>query len=99
LNEMKQQAARLKKGEVDLLQLARFRGLYRPIATDLNAGIERVAEKGGAPRKLADVDAIMGAMPAQPSMSAFAFPDPSQNQGAPGLPGAVRPASAAAPGA
>jgi hypothetical protein len=95
LNEMKKQAARLKKGEIDLLQLARFRGLYRPIAGDINVGIERVAEKGGAPRKLADVDAIMGAVPAQPSMSAFAFPDASQSGGAPGLPGSIRPPSSA----
>ncbi|WP_394822711.1 MXAN_5187 C-terminal domain-containing protein [Pendulispora albinea] len=76
LNEMKRQAERLRQGGLDLLQLSRFRGLYRPIATDINAGIERVAEKGGAPRKLADVEKIIGPLPAQPAMSAFAFPGP-----------------------
>ncbi len=75
MNEMKKEAARLKKGDIDLLQLARFRGGYRPIAQDLNAGIERVAEKGGgAPRKQADLESILGPVPAQPSMSAFSFP-------------------------
>ncbi|WP_394847551.1 hypothetical protein LZC95_08805 [Pendulispora brunnea] len=80
LNEMKRQAERFRKGEIDLLQLSRFRGLYRPIATDLNAGVERIAEKGGAPRKLADVEKILGPVPAQPAMSAFAFPGPDGNQ-------------------
>lgn len=81
--ELKLQAARLKKGEIDLLQLARFRAGYRPIATDLNAGIERVAEKGGAPRKQADLEQILGPVPAQPSMSAFSLPGDSQ----PSMPG------------
>jgi hypothetical protein len=75
MGQMAKQAARLKKGEIDLLQLASFRGGYRPIAQDLNAGIERVAEKGGgAPRKQADLESILGPVPAQPSMSAFSFP-------------------------
>lgn len=76
MKEMRQQADRLKRGEIDLLQLARFRGGYRPIAQDLNTGIERVAEKGGgAPRKQADLESILGPVPAQPSMSAFSFPN------------------------
>lgn len=76
MKEMKLQAEGLKKGSFDLLQLPRFRGGYRPIAQDLNAGIERVAEKGGgAPRKQADLEAILGPVPAQPSMSAFSFPN------------------------
>jgi type II secretory pathway pseudopilin PulG len=69
------QVARLKKGEVDLLELPKIGGGYRDIAADLNAGIERVAEKGGgAPRKAADLESILGPVPAQPAMSAFAFP-------------------------
>ncbi len=77
MKEMRSQADRLKRGDIDLLQLARFRGGYRPIATDLNTGIERVAEKGGgAPRKQADLESILGPVPAQPSMSAFSFPNP-----------------------
>ncbi len=77
MREMKLQAARLKKGELDFLQLPRFRYGYRPIAQDLNAGIERVAEKGGGTgRKQADLESILGPVPAQPSMSAFSFPGP-----------------------
>lgn len=87
MNEMRSQALRLKKGEIDLLQLPKFRGGYRPIATDLNAGIERVAEKGGgAPRKQADLEAILGPVPAQPSMSAFSFPNAEGSQPEPSGP-------------
>ncbi|MEO8875012.1 MAG: MXAN_5187 family protein [Polyangiaceae bacterium] len=76
MRELRLQADRLKRGDIDLLQLARFRGGYRPIAQDLNTGIERVAEKGGgAPRKQADLESILGPVPAQPSMSAFSFPN------------------------
>lgn len=75
LREVVRQAQGLKKGSFDLLQLPRFRGAYRRIAQDLNAGIERVADKGGgAPRKQADLESILGPAPAQPAMSAFAFP-------------------------
>lgn len=74
MREMVTQALRLKKGELDQLQLARFRGGFRGIAADINFGIDRVAEKGGAPRKQADLESILGPVPAQPSMSAFSFP-------------------------
>ncbi len=84
LKEMTAQADGLKKGAFDLLQLTKFRGAYRLIAQDLNAGIERVAERGGgAPRKQADLESILGPAPAQPAMSAFAFPMADGN-GAPG---------------
>ncbi|MBP9112076.1 MAG: hypothetical protein KBF88_04670 [Polyangiaceae bacterium] len=75
LRTMKKEADRLKKGEVDLLPLSSFRATYRLIAQDLNAGIERVAEKGGgAPRKQADLEAILGPVPVKPAMSAFSLP-------------------------
>lgn len=75
LKEVRAQAARLKKGEIDYLQLPRFRGEYRAFAQDINAGIERVVEKGGgAARKPADLESILGPVPAQPNMSAFSFP-------------------------
>lgn len=102
LNQVRKQAARFKKGEIDLLPPAKFRGLYRPIAADINAGVERIAEKGGVPRKLADVDAIIGPLPAQPSMSAFSFPGPGegsvQSQSAPAVvPASNRTASQSGP--
>lgn len=77
MGEMARQAERLKQGQIDQLQLARFRGGYRPIATDINAGIQRVVEKGGGTaRKPADLESILGPVPAQPNMSAFSFPMP-----------------------
>ena len=78
------QAQMLKKGDIDLLQLQRLSGKLRDVGSDLNAGIERVAEKGGgAPRKTADLEAILGPVPAQPAMSAFSFPMADQGLQAP----------------
>ena len=75
MGEMRKQAERLRKGELDVLQLPRFRAGFRAIATDINQGISRVVEKGGgAARKPADLESILGPVPAQPSMSAFSFP-------------------------
>jgi len=75
ISKMKLQAQRLKKGETDVLQLPLLSGALRDIGGDINAGIERVAEKGGgAPRKAADLEKILGPISAEPSMSAFAFP-------------------------
>jgi hypothetical protein len=95
LAEMRRQAQGLRKGSFDYFQLPRFRGGLRDIAQDVNAGIERVLEKGGAAvRKPADLESILGPVPAQPSMSAFAFPladsqppAPSPRVGPPGGPG------------
>jgi hypothetical protein len=100
MGEMRKQADKLKKGELDVLQLPRFRGGFRPIATDINQGIQRVVEKGGgAARKPADLESILGPVPAQPSMSAFSFPmnDPSAPpQTAPNMAGGFnQPANAA----
>ena len=90
MGEMRKQAARLKGGEIDVLQLPRFRAGFRPIATDINTGIQRVVEKGGGTaRKPADLESILGPVPAQPSMSAFSFPmnnDPSAAQQVPNVP-------------
>jgi hypothetical protein len=75
MREMQRQGGRLRKGEIDYFQLPRFRGSYRAVAQDVNAGIERVLEKGGAAvRKPADLESILGPVPAQPAMSAFSFP-------------------------
>ena len=73
LRAFRDQASKLKQGVIDLLQLPQLGGPLRDIGADINAGIERVAEKGGgAPRKAADLEAIVGH--AEPGMSAFAFP-------------------------
>ncbi|MCL2725540.1 MAG: hypothetical protein FWD69_13995 [Polyangiaceae bacterium] len=86
MREMVRQAARLKTGEIDVLSIPEFRGGFRSIADDINEGIHRVVEKGGGTaRKPADLESILGPVPAQPAMSAFSFPDrsspvPSLNQ-------------------
>jgi hypothetical protein len=80
MREMVRQASAIRRGEIDYLQLPRFRGGYRGIAQDINSGIERVLEKGGgAARKPADLASILGPVPAQPAMSAFSFPMPDGN--------------------
>jgi hypothetical protein len=94
MGEMQRQAGRLKKGEIDYFQLPRFRGSYRAVAQDVNAGIERVLEKGGAAvRKPADLESILGPVPAQPAMSAFSFPMADQQQAASPRPGPSQPGS------
>jgi hypothetical protein len=103
MNEMRRQAQRLRKGELDYFQLPRFRGGFRAIGQDVNAGIERVLEKGGAAvRKPADLESILGPVPAQPAMSAFAFPlagdSQSQHQPQPTRPGPLGPPSGGGPG-
>ena len=75
LRELLMQADRLKVGVMDGLQVARFRGAYRLAAQALNQGMERSIEKaGGVTRKPADLESIIGPVPAQPAMSAFSFP-------------------------
>ncbi|HEV3189511.1 MAG TPA: MXAN_5187 family protein [Polyangiaceae bacterium] len=75
LRELLMQADRLKKGVMERLELGRFRGSYRLAAQGINDGIDRAIEKsGGVTRKPADLDSILGPTPAQPAMSAFAFP-------------------------
>ncbi|MCL2778495.1 MAG: hypothetical protein FWD73_10865 [Polyangiaceae bacterium] len=87
MKEMARQAARLKKGEIDVLALPQFRAGFRSIAADINDGIHRVVEKGGGVAgKPADLESILGPASAKPSMSAFAFPDRSTAQPAPTFP-------------
>jgi len=94
LKKMAHQAYRLRKGEVDLLPLPEFRGALRPIAQEINSGIERVAEKGGgAPRKQADLESILGPVPAQPAMSAFSFPGIPEGPPPPSVPTSPGPGS------
>jgi hypothetical protein len=76
LQELLMQGQRLKSGAMERLQLGRFRGLYRLAAQGINEGIDHAVEKGGGvTRKPADLEAILGPTPAQPSMTAFSFPN------------------------
>jgi len=77
LRVFRDEAQLFAKGKVEQLTASKFRGVYRQIAASLNEGMEHVAAKGGAPRRAADLDAVLGPMPAQPSMSAFSLPQSS----------------------
>ena len=74
LQLMRGEAIKLAKGQLDQLHPSRFRGIYRKIAADLNDGIDQIAAKGGVPRKAADLKQVLGDIPDQPMMSAFALP-------------------------
>ena len=91
LAAFRREAERLAKGEIDMLQPSRFRGAYKKIAADLNDGIEKVAVKGGAPRKAADLEQVLGPIPAQPMMSAFSVPGPGSPVESPSRPSMPRP--------
>jgi hypothetical protein len=72
------EAERFAKGQNDQLTPSKFRGVFRQIASNLNDGVDKVLAKGGAPRgRAADLDAVLGPMPAQPAMSAFSIPQDS----------------------
>jgi hypothetical protein len=78
LNVFRAEAEKLAAGTVDQLAPSKFRGTYRKIAGDVNDGIDKVAAKGGVPRRAADLEKVLGDLPAQPAMSAFSFPGDSQ---------------------
>jgi hypothetical protein len=89
------EAERFAKGSSDQLTPSKFRGVFRQLASNLNEGIEKALAKGGTPRRAADLDAVLGPMPVQPSMSAFSIPqdgtssDKAVPASAPGSGGAV----------
>lgn len=74
LRVFRMEAARLAKGQIDQLQPSKFRGVYRKIASDLNDAVDLLASKGGAPRRAADLQQVLGDLPDQPAMSAFNLP-------------------------
>ncbi|MEZ4300935.1 MAG: MXAN_5187 family protein [Polyangiaceae bacterium] len=95
------QTIELAKGKIDVLAPSKFSGAYKKIAADINDGMEKIAEKGGVPRKAANLEKVLGPMPSQPAMSAFALPgepappsgpvsaqviSPTQSSGPRGLP-------------
>ncbi|MGO9712143.1 MAG: MXAN_5187 family protein [Polyangiaceae bacterium] len=97
VGEIARQAAAFKRGELEFFQLPRIRGAFRVIAQDVNAGLERVVEKGGGvARRPADLEQILGPVPAQPAMSAFALPGSGQDRGS--QPGIVPPSHVSRPG-
>jgi hypothetical protein len=94
LRELVAQAERLKAGGIDRMHVAEFRGTYRLAAQALNEGIERAIEKaGGVTRKPADLESILGPVPAAPAMSAFSFPMSEETSPAAPLPVSAAPIS------
>jgi hypothetical protein len=81
LATFRREVARLARGEMDVFQPSHFRGAFKKIASDLNDGIEKVAAKGGAPRRAADLQQVLGPIPVQPAMSAFAVPGSGAQSG------------------
>ncbi len=97
--EMLGQAQMLRVGKIDALQLPRFSGGLRSIAQDINLGMERVVEKaGGQAKRPANLESILGPVPAQPAMSAFSFPLADSGAGSGPMPN-VPPAHGSSPGA
>lgn len=75
IHNFRLEVQRLAKGETDQLQPSRFRGAFRKIASDLNDGVDKILAKGGGPRRgPADLQEVLGDLPAEPQMSAFSFP-------------------------
>lgn len=72
---LRAEARRLAKGETDVLSPSRLRGSFKKIAAEINDGIDKIVEKGGGVRKAANLEKVLGPIPAEPSMSAFALPD------------------------
>jgi hypothetical protein len=83
LHVFRTEAGRFAKGQTDQLVPSKFRGVYRKIASDVNDGVDKAAAKGGAPRKAADLEQVLGPMPAQPAMSAFSLPQDGTAERAP----------------
>jgi hypothetical protein len=74
LIRFRQLAEELAEGKVDQLAASKVNGVYRKIATLINDGIDHAVAKGGGSRRVADLQSVLGDIPEQPAMSAFAFP-------------------------
>ncbi|MFO0762085.1 MAG: MXAN_5187 family protein [Byssovorax sp.] len=96
LGKFRHEAARLAKGEIDALKPSELRGVFKKIAADINDGIEKAAVKGGGSRRAADLEQVLGPIPAQPMMSAFSVPGaggPAESPSGPSRPIVPRAAS------
>jgi len=67
--------AELGKGGVDVLKPATFRWKYKKLAQHVNDGLDKVAAASGVERGPADLESVLGPLPAKPQMSAFSVPD------------------------
>lgn len=79
----------LGAGKTDHLQASQVTGIYRKIVTLINDAIDAAVAKGGGTRRVADLQQVLGDVPDQPAMSAFAFGGPPAPVSAPTLGGGV----------
>lgn len=63
-----------KESKVDVLSPGDFRGVYKKFALLINDSLDKIAAQGGVERGPADLKSVLGPLPAQPQMSAFATP-------------------------
>jgi hypothetical protein len=63
-----------KESKVDVLAPGDFRGVYKKFALLINDALDKIAAQGGVERGPADLKSVLGPLPAQPQMSAFATP-------------------------
>lgn len=82
LNTFRAEAKRLASGSTDTLTPSRFRGAFRRVVVDLNEGIEKITQKGGVSRPIANLEQVIGPISKEPAMSAFAAPPKSAGNGA-----------------
>lgn len=75
LSAFRGEVSKFAKGDIEQFSPSKLRGIYRTLASDLNDGFEKLAAKGGAPRRAADLEQVLGPIPAQPAMSAFSLPN------------------------
>jgi hypothetical protein len=73
----KAEAQKLAKGQEHALAPSKFRGVLRTVASDINDALDVAVGKGGGTRRAADLQQVLGDIPAEPQMSAFSFPGDS----------------------
>jgi hypothetical protein len=70
------EVARLAAGQADQMHPSKFAGAFRKLAAEVNEGIDKVAAAtGGRSRRATNLEDVLGELPAQPMMAAFAVPD------------------------
>jgi len=85
-----QEVARLAGGQSDQMHPSKFAGAFRKLAAEVNEGIDKVAAAtGGRSRRATNLEDVLGELPAQPMMAAFAVPDVTA-----GIPAASAPLAA-----
>lgn len=81
-------------GKTDHLQASHVSGVYRKVVTLINDAVDAAAARGGGTRRVADLQQVLGDVPDQPAMSAFAFGEQPQAPTTTGMGGVPLPPSA-----